>query len=83
MQSFLQTFVSVEDMLSNEQPSFTLHLSIGTSFITLGASLATLGRVPPAPWFCVVDIAVAESLSRRAYSRVNCAPDHVSAYQRS
>ena len=36
-------------MLSNAEPSFTLLLSIGTSFVTLGASLATLGQATSPP----------------------------------
>ena len=67
-QSFLQTFVMVQEMLSNAEPSFTLLLSIGTSFVTLGASLATLGQATSPPHASVFDA----GYTRVCCSRVVC-----------
>ena len=49
-QSLLQTYVAVEAMYANQPPDLVLTGSIGVSFITLGLSLATLGRAPGGLW---------------------------------
>ena len=49
-QSLLQAYSAVEDMYAGNQVSNALMLSIFTSFVTLGLSVATLGRAAAPLW---------------------------------
>ena len=55
-QSFLQTFVVVEDTMSNLEPNYKIHLSIFVSFGALAGSLSTLGRSPNLLVECLVTL---------------------------
>ena len=66
-------YVAVEAMYANQPPDLVLAGSIGVSFITLGMSLATLGRAPGGLWRGTFFLFVVIQVSTQHPPRARCA----------